>query len=77
MKREQICRSYVMEDDADLGSNPTAGEDRACEEGIVTKQSNEQTAPCKTTLLRLANLRDAWLVAYNSNRSKLRESDAE
>jgi hypothetical protein len=57
-----------------LGLNQTtAGEDCDCEEGIIPEGSEEPTA-CETTLLRLANLRDAWLVAYNPDCSNLPES---
>ena len=66
-----------MEDDVDLGSTQTVPEDCACEEEMIGKDDIEPTPACEITFLRLANLRDAWLIAYNLNRSSLRESDVQ
>jgi len=66
-----------MENDSDYGSNLTAEEDCAGKETIVQNVRKEAKGACENIFLRLANLRDAWLVAYNSKRSNLRESPAQ
>ena len=66
-----------METDRDFGSNLTAEEDCAGTRTEIQKARKEIKAACENTFLRLANLRDAWLVAYNSNRSSLLKSPAQ